>query len=791
MAIPQAVDVLRSLLRFPEEQATVQLHAPVEWTTRFPGPTQVKGFRLPVCWWNTGQQIFVKHARVRVWRDGEWRLIYENAALSETAPHEVVWPEPIVGRAFRFEAVTRTHPEEERLTMYAGAKEVAFMNQLIGGWPDSFKWLANAAGETVVEPWAPPARAVDSSEPSAPGIKLTRAGRMAEFDNGWLQLGLSLERPCLRSFSWDPEKTGRQTKDLLHQVTMARTARNRLHSAPVLLEPERGVDGRSLGCARVELRGDGVRYEGIELAPEVRMDAAWKLDRDGAELTLVLDVAGVRRAINWEAWRWVFDLKTAVTACLAKPAHALADGSRGRCAFPAIWHAPNFGNLRVELAEGDPATTFLRVETWRKESLAWFGVELGVVPRADGDVDVLPGKHRAVVRFSRGRFEGGGGSHAAFRRAWASHFGFRPEHYGLSNNAGATNCLFCLWEYADLAAATEPGEARALALEMCRFTLDLALRGGAGYGWRREAFLDTASSLLIAAAVVDAGDSSRDWLRAAWPALWREAEFLLGRADERGLVVAPLLTGNRGECKWSSNWWDVVCFGHHDAYCNILAWRALRLTARMAARVGKDAEASRCRAAADRLRAAFGPTFWNPTTGWLGGWRSADGELHDHAFLFINGLAVAFGLVEGEQARQLLTRLEAKRVEAGLDRFDYGLPGNLEPVPSDSTPKGHNGRRADGSDVFGFYENGGLTMSMAYGYVRALGKHGFAVVRDMEDQMLASFEAGRVLGGLHAGIDWRWWDGTPCGYEGILVDQLQVLLAIAQNRGLAPELLLE
>lgn len=796
MATPQPVDFPRSLLRFTDEvRSCGQLAAPVQWITRFPAPTAVRGYRLPVCWWNTGQQIFVRHARASVWRDGEWQVVHEDAALPDTAPHEVTWAEPVLGRAFRFEALSRSHPEEERLTMYAGAKEIVFMRQLGGGWPDAFRWLAEPAGEPVETRWAPPARAAFTpgtvGTAGAPGLRVTRVANALEFDNGWLRLGLSLERPCLRAFSWDSEQTGRQATDLLHQVTMAKKPRNRLHSGPVLDQPEHGVDARSLGCERVEASGDGVSYHGIDLAPGARLDARWRMARDHAELSLELDVASPLRAIQWEAWRWVFDLRTAVTGCLAKPAHALADGTRGRCAFPATWHAPNFGNLRVELVEGDPATTFVRVETWRQESLAWFGVELGVRPREDGDVDLLPGRHRAVLRFRRGRFEGGGGEHPALRRAWASHFGFRPEHYGLSNNAGATNCLFCVWQYADLAAATEPAESRVLALEMCRFTLDLALRGGAGYGWRREAFLDTASSLLIAAAVVDNGDADRRWLASVWSGLWSEAEFLLGRVDTTGLVVAPLLTGNRGECKWSSNWWDVVCFGHLDAYCNILAWRALRLAARLAARLGKTAEAERCRSAAEKLRAAFLPTFLNPATGWLGGWRSRDGELHDHAFLFVNGLAISFGLVEGAQARDILERLEARRVERGLDRFDYGLPGNLDAVPRDSVPAGHAGQRADGRDQYGFYENGGLTMSMAYGYVRALGKHGFAIAAEMEAQMLASFEAGRVLGGLHTGIDWRWWDGTPCGYEGLLVDQVQVLLAFAQSRGRAPELLTE
>ena len=41
---------------------------------------------------------------------------------------------------------------------------------------------------------------------------------------------------------------------------------------------------------------------------------------------------------------------------------------------------------------------------------------------------------------------------------------------------------------------------------------------------------------------------------------------------------------------------------------------------------------------AAKLRAAYAPTFLNPATGVLAGWKSADGQLHDYWFTFVQGI---------------------------------------------------------------------------------------------------------------------------------------------------------
>ena len=64
----------------------------------------------------------------------------------------------------------------------------------------------------------------------------------------------------------------------------------------------------------------------------------------------------------------------------------------------------------------------------------------------------------------------------------------------------------------------------------------------------------------------------------------------------------------------------------------------------------------------------------------LAGWKSADGKLHDYYFLFVNGIAIQYGLVPQDKAQPIMDRLLAKLREVDYRRFDLGLPGNLVPV---------------------------------------------------------------------------------------------------------------
>ncbi len=233
-----------------------------------------------------------------------------------------------------------------------------------------------------------------------------------------------------------------------------------------------------------------------------------------------------------------------------------------------------------------------------------------------------------------------------------------------------------------------------------------------------------------------------------------------------------------------ANWWDTIGFAYEDAYANALAYRALRGMAEMARQSGHSDDQTRYHAAADKLAAAYFKTFYNPATGVLAGWRSADGQLHDYYFPWLNGIAIHYGLAPKKEANAIMDRLLAKMKEVGYTRFDLGLPGNLIPVPYKDYvdhERRFGGSKVDNTDGFQIYENGGATACFAYFTLAALYDLGRIEEGDrILFPMLQSFAAGDFQGFGPNGNskDWRTWDGTCWGYEGFLVDNYYALLAV-------------
>ena len=207
--------------------------------------------------------------------------------------------------------------------------------------------------------------------------------------------------------------------------------------------------------------------------------------------------------------------------------------------------------------------------------------------------------------------------------------------------------------------------------------------------------------------------------------------------------------------------------------------------------IGQREDAARYRAAADKLRHAYYKTFYNPATGILAGWRSADGELHDYWFLLVNGAAIHYGLIEKDKANAIMDRLLAKMKEVGFTRFDLGLPGNLAPVAMrdyrELRARFGGGEKEDGSEGFQHYENGGATACFAYFTLAALYDLGR---REEADRillpMLGPFDRNDFEGRDPATTESRTGNpGTapPWGYEGFLSDNYYALLAVLAREG--------
>ena len=386
-----------------------------------------------------------------------------------------------------------------------------------------------------------------------------------------------------------------------------------------------------------------------------------------------------------------------------------------------------------------------------------------------------------------------------FRRDWLNIFQLSPRWHMLANHVTSDTCAFCYYEYADIAKETPQLATRLTALGLVRQTLDRIFNGATGYGMPGhgsfpEFSADTLPSLLIAAEDYVEGSKDNPWLTANYGQLKSWTDKMLATDRDGNGLVEYTLSGNSGS--WPAklkyrpaNWWDTIGFGHEDAYANALAYRALRGMEQLAQRSNHADDQLRYRAAADKLKSAYFKTFYDPATSVLAGWRSADGELHDYDFLWVNGIAIHYGLVPDNKANAIMDRLLAKMKEVGYTRFDLGLPGNLIPVAIkdyvDHNPRYGGGTNADNSDGFQIYENGGATACFAYFTLAALYDLGRIDEADkILFPMLDTFAKGNFQGRGSNGMskDWRTWDGTCWGYEGFLTDNYYALLAVLDRQ---------
>ena len=476
-----------------------------------------------------------------------------------------------------------------------------------------------------------------------------------------------------------------------------------------------------------------------------------------------------------------------------------------RMSLPCVLHLPDMGSLRITASD---AGAMLDYDARRRGGPAFVRVGFPAATAKQGHVEYqlnvaaiypkLPGIE------NDSRYDG-------FRRDYLNIFQVNPRVQMLANNASSDPCSFTLFEYSDLAVHAPPLADGLTCLDLVRMTLDRYLAGAKGYGqvgygcgphegdlipWTTPwTSLDTLPSFLISACNYASGANDWKWAGANYDKLaaWGREMFASDK-DGNGLIEYPG-TGNFGTRplanKRPSNWWDTINFGHEDAFSNALAYRAATMFAELARKLDHPDDAQFFTEKTAKLRAAYAATFLNPETGVLAGWKSADGQLHDYWFTFVQGVAISCGLLDDKAANGVMDRLLAKMQAVGYTKFELGLPGNLVPIKKgdyadQKSPPEKYGvpQMDDGSDGFQYYENGGATGCWAYYTLKALYQLGrVEEARRIFDPMLAGYARGEFQGfGVnHMSRDWRDWKGGCHGYEGLLVDNYHALLAVLDD----------
>ncbi len=575
--------------------------------------------------------------------------------------------------------------------------------------------------------------------------------------------------------SWDTEGGGRARRNLLRG------------GAGVGLRVRVGgkwLAGEAMPTA-VRATGEGGTVYRITPAPDAVV--VWSVSQQAGGLVMAVSGAGEAPS-GIEAVEIVFPFDPRVTCTTAL---ASVWDEAGRLQLPAAVVAPDFGAM---LLTATPQSALKGRLEGRRNTRVDLIVELPP-PKAGTPCTLtmaplhLPPpkglKDKALWR--------------AARRGWLNAFQAKAKwgNYPpglLGNNVVSDPASCSVPFYADMALFVPQVAPGVSIAEMVRRTVDFWLdkktrpTGEVICYWNYGNFLEANSGPIIAAWVYVEAVGNTKWLARRIERLEFIAEFLAKRDVDNDGMIEATQSGNLNtlrQPKRSCAWFDAVNCGHKDGLTNAQIYRAFRCLAELEGRLGRKGKQARYAALADRLKAAYAKTLFNEKTGWLAWWRSADGELHDYACTVVNGLAVEYGLVDRARGKAILAKLRAKMTQAGFTRFDLGVPPVLVPIRRGDylLDAIGCGKKADGSDTFGQYMNGGITAAQSAHFVLAhyvVGEdnHGDAILRAMlARQDKTGFQNGAV-NAFPRGIDWTTWDGKPCGYEGYLADCYLFLLPV-------------
>ena len=511
-----------------------------------------------------------------------------------------------------------------------------------------------------------------------------------------LRIEMDKQRPHVVFLSWDTEDGSRAATNLLRTVTAMRL---RLRSEG------QGKPGDDLALGSVDSKSNAMIYR---FTPAPMFYLLWSVNPTRVSLSTTLSRQGTSSEPSAGVELLIpFDPRVTPTTVL--PSQWEEDGS---LRLPAVINAPDFGQMLLSESRGQPLKS--RLEGSRADKVVDLIVELPPLKSGEScTLNLVPIRLPAPQglvdetlweKARRGWF----GAFQSSARWGDQTRPFSAPAGPLANNVISDPASCSLWFYADQAMWTPQLTPEISVATLVRRTLDWWLdqrtrpTGEVICYWDYGNFVDANAGPLIAAWDYVEATSDKARLGRRIERLEFIAEFLARRDVDNDGFVEAVQSGNRGTLKQPARlcaWFDALNCGHKDGYTNALIYRAWRCLADYGS-------------LADRLKASYAKTLYNPATGWLACWKSEAGELHDYASPVVNGLAIEYGLVEPVQGREIFARLWAKMDQVGFTHVELGIPPMLVPVRRSDylLPDGLGiPQREDGTDTLGHYQNGGIT----------------------------------------------------------------------------------
>lgn len=711
--------------------------------------------------WVTGVRLLARQGR-------RWRVVLQRDHLEADVPGAVRW--------YKLPRITTD-----------GIIIELRRSGIDGGWtPWNLMMSAFILEGELLEPIGPRCEKLLRTESIAldrlpAGVKAYRGEGEVRYRTADFEVGFAIGRP---GFSY----LG------LHIEDAANAGRNLLNLRPPLFAqgPQLTLVGHapvlapSVRCdlmGTITVHGHRVTYDFTAGGQHYRF--IWEVRASG--LTLRAERSAKRGALAWHSAAWMIGLRNSVA-----PSHVLArllqTGETGAVALPALLTLPAFGSWEIGV---DSPAGWARSDCYRAHDLNTLELKVGEERTSEGLYHLPAGTHRAVFTFKPKRpavllrKDAPAVVNRALARTQWTALTLRADTATLSNNGASMHCPICMDTWA--AVARPQGEVLPglPATEFLRYSLERWLTGGPGYAAGRllqdgtshdadDEYLQTGASALRGLGEYLRHAATPAWFREYRPYILPKLQAARDRdVDGDGLIESMHRTGVSGTRQWSTCWFDVISFGWKDAFANAILYGALNELAAGLRRFGEVEPAEKLTRWADLLHTNYRDAFWNETTGWLAGWRCREDKLHDYAFLPINGAAIAAGLLSPGDGRAILRRLLAEAERVGLPDPKLGLPGNLWHIPD------HDLADIIQGYPLGYYQNGGRTHSQTRHFVMALYHCGFVREADaMLRRLCTGLAEAKVFGGNQSGVDWRYWDDRPCGYEGLLTDQFGLLEAI-------------
>ena len=644
-------------------------------------------------------------------------------------------------------------------------------------------WLAELAQLEVFGTGAAEGGTAAATETAAEGVsvphaglaptafvpKIEEVGGSLAISTPWYRLVLDKQQPRILSLALDSLGKGELSVNLLQENG----------AYPVLDRPFESAT--PLGRGALTRAGNVFRYASVEVAPGVLEQVAIQAGARGFDLSLAV-TARHTVMVRGGLFRFEFAANQTPTTFVCHPSKLI-----NYVEVPTYLAAPDFGAAYVTRT-GDAAAFYRRPSSLFPATSYAVDITPHLPASEDGLNEMGPQPWHTTLDFAVQAVEPlpellkRDGRLARFPKYSLDMTQWRPDTGVVSNSVMSINCGLAMLFYAEQAVWAPRLEDGISPMELVGASVDRYFNGARGYmmpnvnvespEWKSSR--ETAAYLVISGwyviRTIGGLPQANKWLKPMEAVTNRiESHF-----DRDGLVDEP-----------GKEWFDVYDFEGPDALTNAADYRAFLCMADVEALSGRQDQAKRYRADAERIKTVYFKTFFNPATGVLAGWKSPDGKLHDYMFPWVNGFAIYQGLVPAEQAKSILQTMLAKMQSIGFQSFQFGLPTNLIPMsPADYFPRTSGApKQADGMDTWQVYMNGGATPPYEYYFIQSLYQTGLGEDAErllwplMQSYEKGTFNAGIELPGQKqrnpVGSAFYVWDGSRGRGEGYLPEDWQ------------------